>query len=89
MEMIPCKRGKGYGSRFLDLITKLADEHSIVLTLEAVPTSRENYLENRERLCRLYERFGFVIKPNPNTKAPKNRIYMERKPSQTKKYIIS
>ena len=84
IEITPSKRNKGYGSKFLELITNLADVYSVILKLEAMPLCHENYENNLERLCKLYEKFGFERRPVFNDKLSKHRIPMIRKPKGTK-----
>jgi len=50
---------KGNGSRMLQALCTLADEHDVGIQLKVLPIGRKPYPMSRARLKQWYERFGF------------------------------
>lgn len=61
LQVKPEERGKGYASRFLARLTKLADAMGVTLELTASPYGEEQLRLNHDDLQAFYRRHGFVF----------------------------
>lgn len=62
--MSPTHGGKGYASKVVKEITKLADKHGVTMSLFAKPFGRFDNKLDMNQLIGWYKRNGFVQEPN-------------------------